>query len=65
MYSHHLNQDHTLQKSGVVLLFKPKHTQEQPQACIFCGETLHLQTFKGKIVCSDCLQDIPAIFVCG
>ncbi len=33
--------------------------------CIFCGQTLRVQTFKGKAVCLNCLQTIPAIFSCG
>lgn len=65
MYSLLTPHDRTEQKSGVLLLFKPKLAKEQPKPCFFCGDTLHLQTFKGKIVCSACLQVIPALFVCS
>ncbi|MGC7870317.1 hypothetical protein ACPUYX_02170 [Desulfosporosinus sp. SYSU MS00001] len=35
------------------------------QPCIFCGETMEVQKFKGKNVCSRCLHQIPAIFSFG
>lgn len=65
MNSIHTKLNRTEQKSGIVLAFKPKHVKEQPQHCIFCGDTLHLQIFKGQTVCSACLQNIPALFICG
>ncbi|AHF07755.1 hypothetical protein [Desulfitobacterium metallireducens] len=65
MYSLFPSPNQSKRKSGVVLPFKPKLAKKQPKPCIFCGDTLHLQTFKGQIVCSACLQDIPTLFVCG
>ncbi len=28
-------------------------------ACIFCGNADHVKYFKGKIVCSECLKELP------
>ena len=27
-------------------------------ACIFCGESADVSTFKGKNICADCLQEL-------
>ncbi|AFM42674.1 hypothetical protein Desaci_3793 [Desulfosporosinus acidiphilus SJ4] len=43
--------------------FARKKNQFQP--CIFCGETMTVQMFKGKNVCTRCLHQIPAIFSFG
>lgn len=65
MYPIHKSPTQTEQKTGVILIFKPKVVKEQPQPCIFCGDTFHLQIFKGQTVCSSCLQDIPSLFICS
>lgn len=50
----------------IVLPFAPpvRHRQTS-EPCIFCGQTTHIQFFKGKAVCHICLQRIPGIFSCG
>ncbi|WP_425807000.1 hypothetical protein [Desulfitobacterium sp. Sab5] len=53
------------QQSGVIILFENAQSKKQPKPCIFCGETVHLQTFKGKAVCSACLERIPSLFACS
>lgn len=60
-------QNTTKQKSsprqGVILLFDTKKQRKKTlQRCIFCDTTFPLQSFKGKTVCSKCLQNIPELF---
>jgi hypothetical protein len=53
------------QKPGVVLLLNPnlKSSTKPPQPCIFCGTTENVQNFKGKTVCTLCLELIPNLFI--
>ncbi|CAJ1004622.1 MULTISPECIES: AbrB/MazE/SpoVT family DNA-binding domain-containing protein [Bacillales] len=30
-------------------------------ACIFCGNADRVSYFKGKIICQDCLNELPAV----
>lgn len=66
MHSISTNLERFSQKTGVVVLFNPAlRAKKQPQPCIFCGKTIHIQSFKGKTVCYACLQQVPALFVCS
>ena len=53
------------QKQGVVIFLNPtlKSIKLRSQPCIFCGTTVQIQTFKGKPVCSSCIQHIPNMFI--
>lgn len=42
-----------------ILISRKKHAHP----CIFCGATVLIKTFKGKAVCSACLESIPNLFV--
>lgn len=56
----------TKQKSsstqGKILFFDSYKREKRAQHCIFCNTTSLLQNFKGKTVCSECLQNIPELF---
>ncbi|ACL22110.1 hypothetical protein Dhaf_4101 [Desulfitobacterium hafniense DCB-2] len=67
MHSNFLPLQNTMkQKSssnqGEILCFDSYKRQKQAQHCIFCNTTSLLQNFKGKTVCSECLQNIPELF---
>ncbi|AFM01763.1 hypothetical protein Desde_3481 [Desulfitobacterium dehalogenans ATCC 51507] len=47
---------------GALLFFDTFKRQKEVQHCIFCNATSPLQNFKGKAVCSHCLQNIPELF---
>jgi len=53
-------------RRGQIIPFDPalRAAKDQP-TCIFCGQTLGVQTFKGKKVCASCLRDIPSMFSYG
>ena len=57
--------DCTDSNNSKVLLFNPafKSIKKRSQPCIFCGATVRIQNFKGKTVCSSCLQHIPDLFL--
>jgi hypothetical protein len=63
-------QDETLNEfkqphKGVVLSFDSalRNSKRHSQFCIFCKSPVQTQTFKGKIVCSSCLEHIPSLFM--
>lgn len=63
-------QDETLEEfrnphKGVVLSFDSalRSSKGHSQFCIFCESPVQTQTFKGKIVCSSCLEHIPSLFI--
>lgn len=53
------------QKLGILIRFDLARAKKQPEPCIFCGESIHLQAFKGKAVCDACLQRISVLFICS
>ena len=65
MHSVPIDLEQSKQQSGVIILFENALNKKQPKPCIFCGETAHLQMFKGKTVCSACLERIPSLFACS
>lgn len=52
-------------REGVVLSFDSaiKSSKKHSQFCIFCRSSVQTQTFKGKTVCSSCLEHIPSLFM--
>ena len=55
--------DNLTQRVSVILPFdRNMMEKKRVQSCIFCGQTLKIQTFKGKAVCMSCLQIIPSLF---
>lgn len=56
--------DYTGPTQGVVISFDfaLRSSKSHSQSCIFCRSTVQTQKFKGKAVCSSCLQHIPTLF---
>ncbi|MDR3271826.1 MAG: hypothetical protein LBT32_10030 [Peptococcaceae bacterium] len=48
--------------SKQVIFLIPGLRRKKPNACIFCGQKLTIQLFKGQQVCRACLEDIPTLF---
>lgn len=57
--------DYTDSNQGVIISFDPalRSSKKHSQPCIFCSSTAQTQKFKGKAVCSSCLQHIPGLFL--
>ncbi len=53
------------QQAVIIAFSELKHKRHRFQPCIFCGETIKVHNFKGKNVCSRCLQQIPSMFSFG
>ncbi len=47
-------------ESNIIFLHDKKN-----ETCIFCGQKVHVESFKGKPICSQCRQTIPALFSYG
>jgi len=56
--------DYTGPHQGVVLSFDLalRASKKHSPPCIFCNSTVQTQNFKGKVICSSCLQHIPDLF---